>query len=166
MPKPPPTTRAALPCSPGCSPGSSTLGTDLSAGGDGKATTLDGGGHVLEEEWPVVEQHLARTAARAPQGETRDLVLIQATTDHDIAGTAQPDLGARHRTTDHQRAVADRASAARRGESAHHTAYGARGADERLPYLQPDPRPHRRRWDLEVPGFRRVVLFHDGHPSS
>src|SRR5438132_13205363 len=116
----------------------------------GKRTTLEGGGgHVLEAEWPVVEQHLAWTAARAPEGKARDLVLIQAAADHDIVGSAQPDLGARHRTTDRHRGVADRASAGWPRESAHHTAYGAGRADERLPYLQPDAWPHRLPWDLE-----------------
>src|SRR5207244_1941481 len=105
-------------------------------------------------------------AARAPEGKARDLVLIQAAADHDIVGSAQPDLGARHRTTDRHRGVADRASAGWPRESAHHTAYGAGRADERLPYLQPDAWPHRLPWDLEVPGLGRVVLFHAGHPSS
>src|SRR5690348_10630562 len=99
----------------------------------GKHTTLEGGGgHVLEAEWPVVEQHLAWTAARAPEGEARDLVLIQPTADHNVVGSAQPDLGARDRTTDRHRGVADRTSAAGRRESAHHTAHGAGRADERL----------------------------------
>src|SRR5580704_17656896 len=170
MPKPPPTTRAALPCSPSCSPscgpGSSTLITDLSARSDGKRTTLEGGGgHVVEAEWPVLEQNLAWTAARAPEGETRDLVLIQAASGHDIVRSAHPDLGARHRTTDRHRAVADRTSAAGRRESAHHTAHGTGRADERLPNLQPDAWPHRLLWDLEVLGLRGVALFHGRHPS-
>jgi hypothetical protein len=72
---------------------------------------LEGGRHVPEAEWPTVELHLARTAARAPEGKTRDLVLVQATADHDIVGSARPDLAAPHRTTDPHRAVADRTSA-------------------------------------------------------
>src|ERR1700746_3809614 len=109
----------------------------------GKRTALEGGGHVLEAEWPAVELHLPWTAARAPEGKARDLVLIQAAGDHDIVGSAQPDLAARHWTTDRHRAVADRTSARRPRESAHHTAYGAGRADERLPHLQPDAWPHR-----------------------
>ena len=50
-------------------------------------------------------------------------------------------------------------------ESAHHTAYGAGGADERLTHSQPDAWPHRLPWGLEVLGLGGVVLFHAGHPS-
>src|SRR5580704_1204944 len=88
-------------------PDSSTLSTDLSGRGVRKRTTLERGDHVLEEEWATVELHLARTAARAPEGKARDLVLVPATADHEIVGSARPDLGARHRTTELHRAVAD-----------------------------------------------------------
>src|SRR5712671_5480436 len=132
----------------------------------GKRTMLEGGGgHVLEAQWPAVEQHLVWTAARAPEGEARDLVLIQAAADHDMVGSAQPDLGARHRTTGRHRGVADRSGAGRPRESAHHTTYGAGGADERLTHSQPDAWPHRLPWGLEVLGLGGVVLFHAGHPS-
>src|SRR4029077_13600466 len=78
-----------------------------------------------------------------------------------LRGLAQPDPGAWPRVTDRHRAVADRTSARRPRETAHHTAYGAGRADERLPHSQPDAWPYRLPGDL---GLRRVVLFHAGHP--
>src|SRR5580693_3428767 len=140
-----------------------TLSTDLSGKGERKCTTLEGGGHILEAEWPTVELHLARTAARAPEGKTRDLVLVQATVDHDIVGSARPDLGARHRTTDLHRAVADWTSAGARGESVHDAAYRARRADERISRSRQAARPCRQSCDREAPGLGWVVLFHGGH---
>ena len=128
-----------------------------------KRTTLEGGGHVLEAEWPAVELHLARTAARAPEGKTRNLVLVQAAADHDIVGSARADLGARHRTTDLHRVMADWTSAGGRGESADDAAYRARGADERISYSRHAARPYQRRCYREALDLGWVVLFHGEH---
>ena len=140
-----------------------TLSTDLSGKGERKCTTLEGGGHILEAEWPTVELHLARTAARAPEGKARDLVLVQATADHDIVGSARPDLGARHRTTDLHRAVADWTSAGGWWESAHDAACRARRADERIAHSWQAARPYQQRCNREALGLSWVVFFHGGH---
>src|SRR5580693_3567224 len=128
-----------------------------------KRTTLEGDGHILGVEWPTVELHLARTAPRAPEGKTRGLVLVQAAADHGIVGSARPHLGARHRTTDLHRAVADRTSAGVRGESAHDAAYRARRADERISYSRQTDRPDQQRCNREALDLGWVVFFHGGH---
>ena len=143
-----------------------TLSTDLSGKGERKCTTLEGGGHILEAEWPTVELHLARTAARAPEGKARNLVLVQATADHDIVGSARPDLGARHRTTDLHRAVADWTSAGGWWESAHDAAGRAGRADERIAHSWQAARPYQQRCNREAPGLSWVVFFHGGAHSS